>query len=85
MLRRADFRRLYATRLTSQGADGVFQASLAGYMVTSFFASVAHLWYVYYLVAYAVSLRRLYALQFGTEEEGKEKGGAHAHAAPATL
>lgn len=30
VLRRPDFRRLYATRLASQGADGVFQASLAG-------------------------------------------------------
>jgi O-Antigen ligase len=36
------------------------QASLAGYMVASFFASVAFLWYIYYLVAYAVCLRRLY-------------------------
>jgi hypothetical protein len=34
-------------------------------MVSSFFASVAHLWYVYYLVAYSVCLRRLYALRFG--------------------
>jgi O-antigen ligase len=41
------------------------QASIVAYMVTSFFASVAHLWYVYYLVAYAVCLRRLYALRFG--------------------
>jgi MFS family permease len=30
VLRRPDFRRLYATRLASQAADGVFQASLAG-------------------------------------------------------
>lgn len=30
VLRRPDFRRLYASRLASQGADGVFQASLAG-------------------------------------------------------
>ena len=30
IVRRADFRRLYATRLFSQCADGVFQASLAG-------------------------------------------------------
>ena len=36
------------------------QASLIGYLVCSFFASVAYLWYVYYLVAYAVCLRRLY-------------------------
>jgi O-antigen ligase len=35
------------------------QASLVGYMVISFFASVAYLWYAYYLVAYAICLRRL--------------------------
>jgi O-antigen ligase len=37
------------------------QASLVGYMVDSFFASVAFLWYVYYLVGYAVCFSRLYA------------------------
>lgn len=42
------------------------QASIVAYMVSSFFASVAHLWYVYYIVGYAVSVRRLYALQYGT-------------------
>jgi O-antigen ligase len=42
------------------------QASLVGYMVSSFFASVAHLWYVYYLVGYAVCLRRLYRLKDGS-------------------
>jgi len=36
------------------------QASLIGYMVASFFASVALLWYAYYLVGYAVCLRRIY-------------------------
>lgn len=36
------------------------QASLVGYMVSSFFLSVAFGWYVYYLVGYAVCLRRLY-------------------------
>jgi len=36
------------------------QASLIGYMVTSFFASVAYLWYVYYLVGYVVCMHRLY-------------------------
>lgn len=36
-----------------------FQASLVGYMVVSFFASVAYQWYVYYLVAYAICLHRL--------------------------
>jgi len=41
------------------------QASLIGYMVTSFFAAVAYLWYVFYLVAYAVCLRRLYESETG--------------------
>ncbi len=36
------------------------EASLIGYMVSSFFASVAFLWYVYFLVGYAICLRRLY-------------------------
>ncbi len=39
------------------------QASLVGYMISSFFASVAYQWYIYYLVGYAIVLRRLYALQ----------------------
>jgi len=34
-------------------------ASLIGYMVTSFFASVAFLWYVYYLAAYVIAIDRL--------------------------
>jgi O-antigen ligase len=37
------------------------QASLIGYAVASFFASVAYLWYAYYLVAYAVCLQRIHA------------------------
>jgi hypothetical protein len=41
-------------------ASVALQASLVGYMVASFFASVAYLWYIYYLVAYAVCLRRIY-------------------------
>lgn len=41
------------------------QASLLGFMVCSFFASVAYLWYVYYLVGYAVCLRRLYESETG--------------------
>ena len=41
------------------------QSSLIGYMVSSFFGSVAYLWYVYYLVAYAVCLRRLYESERG--------------------
>jgi O-antigen ligase len=39
------------------------QASLVGYMVASFFAAVAYQWYIYYLVAYAIALRRIYYLQ----------------------
>lgn len=41
------------------------QASLIAYMVTSFFLSVAFLWYVYYLVGYAVCLRRIYESETG--------------------
>lgn len=36
------------------------QASLIGYMVSSFFGSVAYQWYIYYLVGYAVCFRRIY-------------------------
>lgn len=35
-------------------------ASLVGYMVASFFGSFAYYWNIYYLVGYAVCLRRLY-------------------------
>lgn len=42
-----------------------FQASLLGYMVCSFFLSVAYVWNVYYLVAFAVCLRRLYEAEMG--------------------
>ena len=31
------------------------QASIVGYMVTSFFAAVAYNWFIYYLIAYAVA------------------------------
>lgn len=36
------------------------RASLIGYMVASFFAAVAYQWYIYYLVGYAIALRRIY-------------------------
>jgi putative inorganic carbon (HCO3(-)) transporter len=36
------------------------QAALVGYMVSSFFLSVAYGWTIYYLVGYAVCLRRLH-------------------------
>jgi putative inorganic carbon (HCO3(-)) transporter len=54
-----------ATRISKQNSPFYYlaiglQASLVGYMVVSFFASVAYLWYAYYLVAYSVCLRRIY-------------------------
>jgi hypothetical protein len=36
------------------------QASLLAYIVASFFAHVAYQWYIYYLVGYAIALRRIY-------------------------
>jgi putative inorganic carbon (hco3(-)) transporter len=51
------------------------QAALAGYMVSSFFASVAYQWYLYYLVGYAVALRRMY--------EARPAAGAGEGARPA--
>jgi len=35
------------------------EASLIGYMISSFFLSVAYLWYVYYLVGYAICFDRI--------------------------
>jgi O-antigen ligase len=43
------------------------QASIAAYMVSSFFASVAYQWYIYYLVGYAVCLRRIAAAAPATD------------------
>ena len=37
------------------------QAALVGYAVCSFFASIQYLWYLYYVVAYAIALRRIHA------------------------
>jgi O-antigen ligase len=39
------------------------QASLVGFMVASFFAAVAYQWYIYYLVGYAIAVRRIYYLE----------------------
>jgi putative inorganic carbon (HCO3(-)) transporter len=39
------------------------QTSLVAYMVSSFFAAVAYQWYIYYLVAYAIALRRIYYVE----------------------
>ena len=41
------------------------QASIAGYMVSSFFASVAYNWFIYYLIAYAVAFRRIFTMERG--------------------
>ncbi|HEX8749389.1 MAG TPA: O-antigen ligase family protein [Pyrinomonadaceae bacterium] len=53
------------------------QASLAAYMVCSFFASVAYQWYVYYLVGYSVCLRRLYKAEQKALEERAAKAKEH--------
>lgn len=52
------------------------QASLVGYMVSSFFASVAFYWFVYYLVGYAVCLRRLYEAEHGPLESREAEADA---------
>ena len=44
------------------------QASLVGYMVSSFFGAVAYYWYMYYLVGYAVCLHRLYIMKFPPQD-----------------
>ena len=38
------------------------QASMVGYMVSSFFGAVAYQYYIYYLVGYAICLRRIYSV-----------------------
>lgn len=45
------------------------QASIVGFMFSSFFGAVAYQWYLYYLVGYAVCLHRLYLMQFPPEDE----------------
>ena len=46
------------------------QATLVGFMVCSLFSSVAYLWYPYYLVGYAICVRRIY---FQMQETNKAK------------
>ncbi len=65
------------------------QSAMVGYTVSSFFGSVAYLWYVYYVVGYAVCLRRIYdseeaqktlSSSTATDEEGArvvDEGSAH--------
>jgi putative inorganic carbon (hco3(-)) transporter len=60
-------RDLFATKETSQLYHltlGI-QAALLGYLVSSFFVSVPFLWYVYYLVGYAVCIRRIHESETG--------------------
>jgi len=45
------------------------QASLVAYMISSFFATVPYHFYVYYLVGYAVCLRRLYYIETSAAQE----------------
>lgn len=54
------------------------QASIAGYFVSSFFASLAYNWYVYYPVAYAIGMRRIYQVEYekGIEHPAAQGKGA---------
>lgn len=45
------------------------QASLIGFMFSSFFGAVAYQWYIYYLVGYAVCFHRLFIMKFPPEDE----------------
>ncbi|MBV9241751.1 MAG: O-antigen ligase family protein [Acidobacteria bacterium] len=68
----APFRRLRAIERRQFDANDLnwfyfmsigLQASIVGYWVSSFFASVAYNWFIYYLLAYAVAFRRIYAVE----------------------
>jgi O-antigen ligase len=60
-------KRIERATLESRNASSFYylavgmQASLVAYMIGSFFGAIAYQWYVYYLVGYAVALRRIYA------------------------
>ncbi|HZG52238.1 MAG TPA: O-antigen ligase family protein, partial [Pyrinomonadaceae bacterium] len=78
----------YATRRGSRiyYLSVALQASLIAFMIGSFFGSVAYQFSVYYLVGYAVALRRIYEAQTGAEvspPSRKDKRDARAHAAAA--
>jgi len=49
------------------------QASIAGYMVSSFFSSLAYQWYVFYPIACAIGLRRIYQIGQAENEFQPEK------------
>jgi O-antigen ligase len=59
----------YATRRGSRiyYLSVALQASLIAFMIGSFFGSLAYQFSVYYLVGYAVALRRIYEAQTGAE------------------
>lgn len=68
-------RRLFADEETNwlyYMAIGV-QGSIVAYMVASFFGAVAYNWFVYYPIAYAVCLRRIYRADL--LEKGIDIGG----------
>jgi len=79
----------YATRRGSRiyYLSVALQASLIAFMIGSFFGSVAYQFSVYYLVGYAVALRRIYEAQTGTVVSPlsrKEKRAAAAQAVSGT-
>lgn len=47
------------------------QASIASYMVTSFFGSVAYQWYIYYPIVFSIVLRRMFVLENENEADLK--------------
>ena len=52
------------------------QGSIVAYMVASFFGAVAYNWFIYYPIAYAICLRRIYRadqLEKGIEIEGEKR------------
>jgi O-antigen ligase len=60
-----------------------FQAAVVGYMVSSFFGSVAYLWYIYYLVAYAFCFSRIYEARRAASGETRAAAEALDREAPA--
>lgn len=60
------------------------QASIAGFFVASFFSSVAYHWYVYYPIAYAIGMRRIYQLKVENELRKELNSGSNAPLRPVT-
>ncbi len=51
------------------------QGSIVAYMFASFFVSVAYIWFVYYIIAYAVAFRRIYKAAEGIKETEEDVFG----------